>query len=669
MAAGYEVTVEATAVSTMDSSGGQYDESPMGLARRWRVELECARDELRDWQEKGDAALKRYLDVRESQDTAETRWNLFHSNIETKSATLYGQTPKVSVGRRFADAQDDVARVAGEMLERQLNSDIEKDSDTFAQAVHYALQDRLLPGMGQVRIRYVADFEDVPEVPPQLGPMGEVLAPAVPAHERKTYECVETDYVPWRCFLWSPCRVWHEVRWVAFEVQMSRPQLRESFGDEIGNAVPLDAKPYGSDDTRKQTPWQRATVWEIWDKETRRVLWLCEGYPNILKVQEDPLQLESFFPCPMPMLANTTTSKLVPRPDYYIARDLYVEVDTLSTRINLLVQALRVAGVYDRANSGLQQLLSRERRNELIPVDNWAAFGERGGLRGAVDWMPIEQVAAVVTSLRDYRREVKDALFEVTGMADILRGASDPNETAAAQGLKARFGSVRLQAQQDEVARFASDVQRLKAEVVAKFFDPQTIIAASNVMATPDAQHAMPAVQLLKDSMARYRVEVKPESISLTDFAAMKSERVEMLGGVSQLVTAAAPLLQMVPNAMPFILQLLQWFVSGMRGSSQIEGVIDAAIASAQAAAQQPKPPPPPDPKLQAQQLKGQQDLAKIQAETQADMVTLRAEVQADAEREQNQAAWNVREAAAKQQLAAANRVLMPKPPGVPNGG
>ena len=55
------------------------------------------------------------------------------------------------IGIGVADYEDNIARVAGEAMERIANSDIQKDSDTYAMAMNHALEDRLLPGMGSVR--------------------------------------------------------------------------------------------------------------------------------------------------------------------------------------------------------------------------------------------------------------------------------------------------------------------------------------------------------------------------------------------------------------------------------------------------------------------------------------------------------------------------------------
>ena len=636
-------------------------------AERWTKELSAGKKELENWHTQGAKILKRFRDERdESSNSTFTRWPLFSANITTQRAIMLGQTPKVNVSRRFADANDDVARVAAEILERLLNTDIEKGSDGFTTALSYALDDRLLPGLAMARVRYVAEFEDI-EVPAQtsVDPLTGAPLEMAPAYteSRKTFEDVEVDWVHWRDVVWSPCRVFHELRWVGFRAQMPLKELKRRFG-AIATRVPLDsdgkAAKDDSEDGRKATPWSRADVWEIWSKEHGKVFWFVEGMDEVLDVKDDPLGLEGFWPCPRPMIANSTTDTMIPRPDFVLHQDLYDEIDVISTRCKLLEEAIRVAGVYDSSNDGLKRLLSTRAVNELVPVANWNAYSEKGGLRGAIDWLPLDQVVGALTTLRDVRRELMDALYQVSGMSDIMRGQGTmAGVSATEQSIKAKFGSVRMQALQDEFARFASDIQRLKAEIIAKHFDAQTILERCGCEFTADAQLAPQAVELLKGKMSAYRVEVKPENVSLTDFAALKAERTEVLMGIAGFMQSAGPLATAMPGSMPLLLQILQWTLSGMRGASTIEGAIDAAITQAKQAADQQAAQPEhqtPDPKLMVEQLKSQAKMMQIDKELQADLVRSQADVAADEQREANQAKWNVREAASKASLSAAMR-------------
>ena len=646
----------------------QFEKTPEGWASRWSVELTAAEKALRDWHKDGEEVVKRFVDARgDTRRDGETRINLFSANIQTLRSLLYGKTPQVDVKRRFADPNDGEARVAAEILERLLNTDIERDDDNYAAALENALDDRLLPGLGIVRCRYVADFRTKTIEPVLEESTGRELAPGYTKDE-KTHEDVEIDYFHWRDFRWSPCRTWNEVRWIAFGAQMTRDQLEKRFGKEKADQVPLNEKSKNRADefdADKANPWARAMVWEIWNKEDRRIYWYVKGHDEILDQKDDILGLYGFWPCPRPMFANATTMKLIPTPDFKLAQDIYNEIDDLSTRITLLERAVAVRGVYDKTHDGVKRLVSELVMNEMVPVDDFMAFKEKGGLNGVVDWFPLEMVVGALDKLREYRGELMQLLYQVTGMSDIMRGeAADKNATATEQAIKAKFASTRVQAFQNEFARFASDTQVIKAEIIAKFFDPQTIFDRSNVqyMFGADQVLAMKAIRLIKSDIAQYRIEVKPEAVAMQDMAAIKEERSAFLLAVAQFMQSTAPLTAQAPWAAPFFLQMLQWAMASFRGGSSIEGVMDQFVIQAQQMAQKAMmTPPPPDPKLQAAQIKAQAEGTKAQAgivQSVVDAKTHMAKTQMDLQAHQAQTAVDLQKAEVERQGALMDHYL-----------
>lgn len=616
-------------MSAAEQMEQDWPDTPEGWAARWQAEISAARKDAEQWHERGRKIIKRYLDDREGEQNSQTRLNLFTSNTQTMQSLLYGRTPEVSVQRRFADQNDDEARVASEMLERLLNTDLEKDSDTTQEAYRNALQDRLLPGLGNVRLRYTCEWETQPETAAILDPeTGAELAPAVPAQEVKKpgSENVAIDYTYWRDQLWSPAKVFADLRWWAFKAEMPKPALVKTFGENVAALLPMNSRMTAVDD--KQTfkdPLARCDVWEIWDHANRCVWWWVDGYSKVLAPQgagaqengsvPDPLGLDGFWPFPRPMWANLTTSKLMPVPDFVMAQDLYNQIDNLATRIKLLEDAVSVRGLYNKNSEGVQRLLQEGGENELIPVDGWAAFAEKGGIKGAIDWLPLEMVVSAIQILGEQLQGKIAMLFQITGMSDIMRGQASAPATATEQAIKARFASVRVQSLQDEFARFASDTQRLKAEIISKHFDPQTIVERSNVLRTPDAQFAGPAVELIKSKFMDLRISVNPDAVSLTDFAALKAERFEFMQSMSGFIQSAMPLAQVMPGSAPFLLQIMQWALAGLKGSSTIEGVFDQAIAAIEKQQSAPQQPPPPDPKVEAAKIKGQAEMGKAKME------------------------------------------------------
>jgi hypothetical protein len=588
------------------------------LYQFWNKEFAAAKKNTQKWHKEAKKTVQRFLDDRKGdQDDFPdscSRLNLFHANIVTLMSMLYGRIPRVDVGRRFADAEDDPARVAGEILSRMLNTDIEEAGEDIASVFRNCLQDRLIPGLGNARVKY--EFEE-----------GEGDTPK--------NEWVDIVYTYWKDTLWSPSRTYAELRWKAFLSYMTKEQVKKRFPDADLNKINFNSKGpmvKGRYDAEEDTTPQ-AEIWEIWDKIKLEVSYYTEGYEEMLEVGEDPLQLEGFWPDPPPMIANLTTSKYMPRSDYAMAQDLYIEIDELETRITMLTRACKVVGVYDKQNEGVQRMFIEGVENDLIPVDNWAMFSEKNGLAGTVQWLPLADIVNAVDTLTQKQSEKIQKLYQITGMNDVMRGAAmqaGSPVSATERQLQANYGSIRIEALQNEFARWVSDLQGLKAEIIAKHFDPYCIKQQSNIMATPDSVIADDAIALIKSPGAsRWRITVRPETLAIADYAQLKQERTEYIMGISQFLQSAAPMLEQKPEAAPFMMKLMKWGMAGFRGSSEIEGIMDQAISAMEKQPPQEKP----DPAAQ----KAQAEAQKMQAEMQMKQQEHQAKMQADQQKMQNE--------------------------------
>lgn len=660
---------KSTAERKILKKKGEFPKTPQGQYKRWNAEFAAARPKIKKWHKEGDKTVREYLGKLATSPPDEGgieemnyKLNLFHSNVSTLMAMLYGNTPKVEVDRSFADAKDDVGRVASMMASRVLNQDIQSPGATIINVLRQALEDRLLPGMGSARCKY--DYTSKTKLTPAiLDPeTGEELAPEV-EEEEITKEWVDIIYTHWKDTLWSPCRTYDELRWKAFRSYMYYPELEKRFGEELARRIPLSSKgPFNPSDTDSRDedadPRQQAEVWEIWSKEDKKVFWYVEGFTEILDEQDDPLQLKQFWPDPPPLIANTTTSKWMPRSDYAIAQDLYIQINELETRLAILTRACKLVGVYDKSQEGIKRVFNEGLENDLIPVDNWAAFAEKGGVKGVIDWIPLESVVETINQLQLRQQTKMQQLYEVTGMSDILRGVAQKYEAAATSETKAQFASIRVQALQDEFARFAGDLQSIKLEIMQRHFDPYCFIKQSNVENTSDAQYAEEAIKLLQDpEAAQWRVKIRPETLAQADYAQLKQTRGEYITSVATYMQSAAPLAQLDKAIVPTLLELLQWGLAGFKGSNEIEGVMDKAIALFTQKANSPEPPKP-DPQMekikaememakQEHAAKMQQDQQKFQlqmTEMQQEMQLKREEMQAELEQDKQKFALEMKQ-------------------------
>jgi hypothetical protein len=599
-------------------------------AQYWDTQITAAKKRLEKWQNKAELIVKRYKGERGKTNVTQSsggdsRLNLFYSNTSTLEAMLYGSKPKVDVARRFADADDDVSRVASNIMERLLNNDVTENINDYDSLLTSSLQDRLLSGLGCAKVRYTHETTDEGELKSESAPI---------------------DYIFWGDVLWGWGRNFAELPWVAFRSYMTKEEATKRFGKEYAKELDYSVRTTqitdenaGDEDRDAKSQGTKAEIWEIWEKSKRVVYWVSAGVDELLDEREDPLQLTKFYPCPPFFLANPTTTLYVPTPDFLLAEDQYNEIDILQTRISIITEAVKAVGVYDSANSGVERIFTEGVDNTLIPIDSWAIFAEKGGIAGAVDWVPIVDIVNALDKLIQMRDQNIGLLQQVTGMADVMRGSLDNQYEGVGQSqMKAKFGSVRLQALQDQFAMFASNLMKIKAEVIARHFSPETIVQLSNMEYSPDREIIPSAVQLIKNpEQAKLSIVIRPETIAMADYAQLKNERVEFLDAITGFMAALNPIVNDAPAMQPFMMKMLQWGLAGFKGAQEIEGVVDQAIKTAEEEAEKAKQKPSPEEQQaqmeqQKEQAKLQTEIQKIQAKSQADMQTREQDKQADME-------------------------------------
>ena len=595
------------------------------------------------WEARVDRIVKKYKDDSRYDRNPNARFNILWSNVQTIQPAIFARLPRPDVSRRFRD-NDPIGRVASMMLERALEFELEHYGD-YKSAMNNSVLDRLLGGRGVAWVRYephiVGEEADMAEGAPEDGysvtedtDEAETLEGMEnESQERIEYECAPVDYVHWKDFGHTVGRTWEEVTAVWRKVYMSRPALCERFGEELGYKIPLDTKPddlkqsYKSDDGVYE-----ALIYEIWDKETGKVLWISKSLGKILDERDDPLQLENFWPCPKPLYATLTTDSLEPIPDFVIYQDQARELDVLCDRIDGLINALKVRGVYDASASELQRLFSEGENNTMIPVHNWMAFAEKQGMKGAIDLVDLAPFANALMSCYQAMEQVKGQIYELMGIADIQRGQTDPNETLGAQIIKSNNAAGRLKTQQHAVVDFATSLLSIKAQIICNHYTDDTIIKISGAkQLSPQDQQLVPqALQLLRNEASKnFRIEVTSDSMIYQDEQQEKADRMAFLQAVGGFFQQAVPMVQATPELAPMAIEMLKFGVTAFKAGKQLEGIIDETADKLREQAKmsegQPKPLPP---EVQKMQMQMQIEQAKMQATQASDAAKAQAEAQ-----------------------------------------
>ena len=713
--------METTSSTTQVEKASELGKDPQSIARRWKIEIDLAGKPEALWQQKGKKIIKRYMDERGTIDASDKRFNILWSNIQTLKPAIFSRTPKPVAERRYLD-KDPVGRLGSTLLERSLTYEL--DVSLFKESVNQAVMDWLLPGRGTVWVRYEPTFShssasitDVSGIVEDnsrgnaiggtdvgsdtSSPMGAAAGDSAGTDvdpegsggedddndgdndAEVSWEALCVDYVHWQDFLHGPGRTWDEVTWVARRNYLTRDELEDRFKG-VGSKVPLDHVPNGMPSQSEMKPehelLKKATIWEIWDKASRQVIFISPDYDNApLEVTPDPLKLEGFWPCPKPLFATLSNDSLVPCPDFVQYQDQADDIDTLTGRIAKLTQAIKAAGVYDASVPELRRLLEEGTENQLYPVDQWAAFAEKGGMAGALSLMPIKDMAEVLIRLYEARKVQKDDLYEITGLSDIIRGSTKASETATAQQIKSNFATLRLDDRKQEVSRFCRDIIRIMAELISEHFSPQTLaqIAGYEQYAReqfpvepqkqpqlpPQAQQLPPehqqammqqmqqqqlqqqmaksaqesaqlfqaAIKLIRDDKLRgFRIDIEVDSTIDPDRAQEKQDRSQFIESTFKAIQASENIAKADPSIIPLLGKMLLFGVRAFPTARDLELSFEEWISKAEQRAANP-PPTPPNPeqmKAQADAAKGQHDMKMAEAKQQGEAQKAQAELQ-----------------------------------------
>ena len=545
-------------------------QGPEGVVARWQMELDLAGKDEKFWRERAADVNARYRDEKNNQQGntstigrygSSDRFNILYSNIQTICPALYSQTPKPDVRRRYRD-QDETGKTIADVMERALSFTL--DDEDFDRFMRMSIKDCQLTGRGVTRVKYEAAFGNEEEID---GPEGEG------EYEVLEREEIEFEHVNWSDFRRGPGRIWEEVMWVAFKHTFDKDELDQNFPDTAKD-IPMDYSPEGideDDDDPINDTFKRAVVWEIWDKKKREVVFVCPGLKERpCKTVKDPLSLKDFWPIPRPLYSSDYTDSLVPVEPFRYYEDQADELDEITKRISGVIAACKVRGIYDSTISEMSNIMDSQ-ETQLVPATDVLPLMQAGGLDRAIWIWPIEKIASVLIHLYSQREAVKTIIYEITGIADIMRGSSSASETLGAQQLKAQFGTMRLDDMRREVQRFARDLVRMSAEIIAEQFSPETMQIMTDVkLPTPEEkmQAQMMAQQMqaqnqpipeklktvlndptwdeclevLRDDQQRaYRIDIETDSTVAGDQAQEQKNITELLTGISSFIQNAGP--------------------------------------------------------------------------------------------------------------------------------
>lgn len=606
--------------------------------KKWVAQIEASEKYYEKYFKRCDELIKIYSAAASQQEDElqnDYRVNILWSNVQTLKPAIYANLPVIQTQRRFLD-KDPVANTGAFMLERA--TQYQTENYDFNSLINRSVIDRLVIGRGTPWIRYESEIKNEKiQVSPSEGNKyadenGEEYESESVTEEDGNYyatnekiqnESVTADYLHYRDFLTSKARCWEEVRWVARKAHYTKESFEERFGEELADKINFSDtnKEYEENanlSDEEKASHRQCTVYEIWCKDTKQVYWLTKGYKQgMLDEEEDFLGLKGFFPCPKPLFSTLTPNSIIPIPDYIYYQHQAHELDQIGGRIKTLTAALKAVGIYDAKSEALVDLLQAD-DGTMIPVKDFDLVRDKGGVEGLVSFFPLRDVVQTLTNLYQARDAIKQEIYEISGVSDVLRGASNPHESATAQELKGEYAGIRLSDSQKAVQDFIKEILSIKAQIIANKFTDETIYmtsSAAQFTLTEDGQpvDVSQSLQLLKDNLQRdYRIDIETNSTIATNQGKTKEEIREFMEGFMQVIAnitggIPAPLFPVVKEASLF-------FIRSFRGGRDLEAALERGMENLKAQQEQAaQQPPPPDPYIQAEQIKAQSNQTEMQ--------------------------------------------------------
>jgi hypothetical protein len=459
------------------------------------------------------------------------------------------------------------------------------------EAVKCAVKDMLLPGRGVCRVRWKPVIKQIPVEDPVMG--GDLMHPVTgepQVKETKVWETVDDEYVYWEDILVDPVRQHSDVSWIAFRHLFDQQSLLQEFSDspqlkqlqsqnklsdlfkwteESAAKSPVGGGSAPKTASRLDAVIKKAMVWEVWNRSTKEIIWLIRESGGIaLRVDPDSLGLEGFYPIPKPIYAIVSTDTMIPRAFYDIYASLAADLDDTSRRISDLTAKIKVRGGYNAANKDIASLLTAD-DGKMLPVDGVDLMS--GGLQNHIWLVPLLEWVNALKELYASRDQQKNAIYEIIGIADIVRGATNPYETATAQRIKGTMGTGRMQGVKQSVANFVRDLMRLKADIIAKNFDADTLTKMTGEEVTP-----MIMAILRSDFMRVCSIDIETDSTVEFDETTEKESNAQTMQVIGTTLQAAQGLLASGLLPPPMIIQLtLEMIKMMLHPVRHSRGVVD----------------------------------------------------------------------------------------------
>lgn len=577
---------------------------------------------------------------------------IYAESCWTLEPAFFAQNPKIIAKRKYG-TEDGIALTMSLIAERLGQHLV--DTSNFGDAIEAAVQDYIHASKATVQVVYSAeaDVRRVPLTPePPESPERYYSAPGVeysgevrqdeegyfaeePAIDEAS-QAISVVPVLYDEILHTPeAKTEADITEKAFKFCLDYETAEEKFntgpgGESLNRTLPYvmgkekdeDGEDYDGDDTKSEKTRQ-LYGWEIWCKKSKKVYWVCEGYKDdfLVEPQPDPYGLEGFFPTPDFIIKNKRRKNMFPVPTWRYLEPTANQLHRLYERIFVLIGCVERKALVYGASPELIGALNSLTSGQFIAVGQAADILNQGGINKMIEWVDVQSLVQAISECLQLEQAFSERFSVAFGIPDILKGISDPAETAEAQGIKSDAGHNRFKKDKKKILELARAAAEMALDLALKVFSdekiakicgyefleagdpgtPPTPPSEENPQGDPGSPPRPSHKELFKPALDRLRndadrivtIDFETDSTNFRD-EQREMERSQMISNTVLQGLSTIGQIQN-PEFVNTALSLLLATIDSMGGSSKSENMIKMAVSDLEKRKKQPPPPPPPD--------------------------------------------------------------------------
>lgn len=435
-------------------------------------------------------------------------------------------------------------------------------------------------------------------------------------------------------------RRWARCKRLAFECHYSEPEFKEVFGVRAFNDL---SNPDIDPQDQSQPKQQTIKVFEYWDYYERECYWFAENGSDFIKPKgyKTPTEyaenetgevealnglynLDTFFPCPPPLIMNSPTDEFWPVPEYLQLMEILDEIHSIFGRMMETTRAYRARLLYDSSIDGLAEGIKEMPEAGAIGVTNLTqSLAQAGGdIKNVAQYIPVEGIILSLQQLYISLEQRLNTLWRLTATSDMLQGlAQDQTQrTFGERQMTEKYALNQLEEPQRKMQEYVRDCYELITEMALKNFKDESleVYIMPATLQPHDQENYRAALGMLKDNTKRFRIDLETDSTIALNESYDKQMRMELNSALTATIKDAAAVTESSPALAAILLHNCKYLIQGFRQSklfqSEISEAIDSVITQAEEAAM--NAPPPFDKDQATLQLKAQEVKANVDLQT-----------------------------------------------------